>query len=337
MHFSPSTIALFALLPGFGLAAPAFGFGDNHFGQPKAATGAKAAADAGAGVKADAPKTTKSMNAAASSTLASIAAAAATYQAQAAAPVPKMTPSDIQIKNAVLSWMADTGKVSNFLNTATGLTGDDFTTQATIAFNAEVDELNHKMILDAAFGDTASVKAANDTLVTKGAFQTVVDDLNTMVKAGPDTAQQVVDKINANRCVNVLPNIDAYFAAAGSPTVKSVRPTGCLEIANNAAVAGNATAPAQTAAPVAASNGTASAVDSAAGSSDLTSVADAASSTDAASSASKAGGKAAGATGASKTAAAKAASGAAKETGAADAASSSPKKPEAAGQKAYNQ
>jgi hypothetical protein len=323
MHFSPSTIALFTILPGLGFAFPAFGFGENnpfsHKGNAGANGGASGGADAGAdaGAKAVTGKP-KATGAAASSTLASIAAAAATYQAQAAAPVPKMTPSDTQIANAVLSWMADTGKVTKFLNTATGLTGDDFTTQATIAFNAEVDELNHKMILDAALGDQASVKAANDTLVTKGAFQTVVDDLNTMVKEGPDTAQKVVDKINANRCVNVLPNIDAYFAAAGSATVKSVRPTGCLEVPGfDAVAAGNGTAPVQTAAPVAsatAGNGTASADDSGASNSAAVGGADlSATSTSA---------KAAGATSAVKAGAAKA-TGAAK-AGAADAAKAAP-------------
>lgn len=138
--------------------------------------------------------------------------------------------SDKQVANAVTSWMNDTGKVTKFLNTATSFTGDEFTRQATIALNAEIDELNHKTILDAAFGQMAMVQAANDTLATQGTFQAVVDTLQSMVDSGPDTAQAQVDVINKNRCVNVLPNIDMYFAAAGSASVQAVRPTGCLEI-----------------------------------------------------------------------------------------------------------
>ncbi|KUJ20295.1 uncharacterized protein LY89DRAFT_567710, partial [Mollisia scopiformis] len=144
-------------------------------------------------------------------------------------------PSDVQVMNAVMSWMNDTGKVSKFLNTATSFSGDEFTRQATIALNSEKDELNHKMILDAAVGQMDMVQAANDTLATQGTFQAVVDALQSMVDNGPDTAQMQVDAINQNRCVNVLPNIDAYFAAAGQPDMQSVRPSGCLEVQNAAA------------------------------------------------------------------------------------------------------
>ncbi|KAF8854781.1 hypothetical protein BDZ45DRAFT_596603, partial [Acephala macrosclerotiorum] len=141
-----------------------------------------------------------------------------------------MSPSDKQVMNAVISWMNDTGKVSKFLNTATSFSGDDFTRQATIALNAEKDELNHKMVLDAAVGQTDMVQSANDTLTTQGTFQAVVDALQSMVDNGPDTAQMQVDAINQNRCVNVLPNIDMYFAAAGMSNMQSIRPTGCLEV-----------------------------------------------------------------------------------------------------------
>ncbi|KAH8587104.1 hypothetical protein B0O99DRAFT_694795 [Bisporella sp. PMI_857] len=151
--------------------------------------------------------------------------------------------SDTQVGNAVLGWMNDTGKVTKFLNTATSFTGDEYTKQATIAFNAEVDELNHKAILDAALGDQPDVQAANDTLATKGTFQAVVDALQAMVNEGPDTAQQRVTEINNNRCVNVLPNINKYFAAAGSGTVSAVVPTGCLEVdPTNASAVGPAAA-----------------------------------------------------------------------------------------------
>lgn len=168
------------------------------------------------------------------------------------------TPSDTQIANAVSSWMNDTGKVTNFLNTAASFSGDEFTRQATIALNAEKDELNHKQVLDDALGQQPDVQSANNVLATQGTFQAVVDALQKMVNNGPDTAQADVDAINANRCVNVLPNIDKYFAAAGSASVKAVRPTGCLEISNAppAATGANAGAAAAAQAGNNAGNGT---------------------------------------------------------------------------------
>ncbi|KZL68687.1 hypothetical protein CT0861_11451 [Colletotrichum tofieldiae] len=138
--------------------------------------------------------------------------------------------SDTQIMNAVMSWMQDTAKVTKFLNTATSFTGAEFTKQATIALNAEIDELNHKMVLDAALQGTDMVTQANAVLDTQGTFQQVVDTLQSMVINGPDTAQKDVNSINNNRCVNVLPNIDMYFAAAGAPQIQAIRPTGCLEV-----------------------------------------------------------------------------------------------------------
>jgi len=84
--------------------------------------------------------------------------------------------TDTQLLNAVNGWMNDTGKVTKFLNTATSLTGDDYTTAATIALNAEIDELNHKAVLDAGL-DPATIQKANDTLATQGTFQAVVDAL----------------------------------------------------------------------------------------------------------------------------------------------------------------
>lgn len=148
-----------------------------------------------------------------------------------APPAAGAAPSDTQLRNAVMGWMRDTGKVTNFLNSATSLTGDEYTRQAQIALNAEVDELNHKKILDAGLSSMPSVQAANEILDTQGNFQNVVTVLQNMVNNGPDTAQADVDAINNNRCVNVLPNIDAYFAAAGMPDMQSFRPTGCLEVA----------------------------------------------------------------------------------------------------------
>lgn len=54
---------------------------------------------------------------------------------------------------------------------------------------------------------------------------------STVVNEGPETAQQRVTEINNNRCVNVLPNINAYMAAAGQPMSSAIVPTGCLEVA----------------------------------------------------------------------------------------------------------
>jgi len=141
MQLSATLFVLFSILPAFGTALPA------------AASSAK------------------------SSTSKAAAKATGTPDATMAGMMAGMTPSDKQVMNAVMSWMNDTGKVSKFLNTATSFSGDEFTRQATIALNAEKDELNHKMVLDAAVGTMDMVKAANDTLATQGTFQAVVDTL----------------------------------------------------------------------------------------------------------------------------------------------------------------
>ncbi|KAK1999546.1 hypothetical protein LX36DRAFT_546424, partial [Colletotrichum falcatum] len=138
--------------------------------------------------------------------------------------------SEVQIMNAVMSWQQDTGKVTKFLDTATSFTGAEYTRQATIALNAELDELNHKKVLDVALKGMQMVSQANAVLDTQGTFQQVVDVLKSMVANGPDNAQKDVNTINNNRCVNVLPNIDMYFAAAGAPGVQAFRATGCLEV-----------------------------------------------------------------------------------------------------------
>ncbi|KAH8647450.1 hypothetical protein BGZ60DRAFT_423862 [Tricladium varicosporioides] len=211
MQLQASAFVLFCLLPSFGFALPA-----------AASSASKSASKAGASA------TSKSSSAAAKATGAASNGGGAANNPGAMAGM--NTPSDTQIANAVMSWMNDTAKVTKFLNTATSLSGDEFTKQATIALNAEVDELNHKMILDMGLGMMDMVQAANDTLATAGTFQAVVDALQQMVNDGPDTAQSQVTAINNNRCVNVLPNIDMYFAAAGSASIKSARPTGCLEV-----------------------------------------------------------------------------------------------------------
>lgn len=195
-----------AMLPIFGAAVPA---GTSSRSQSKAASktvGAAAAASSGtARAAAGSSSASSSASGAAKSSSSASAAASAVPAAEDGNGVTmgmKMV-SDTQIANAVVSWMNDTGKVTNFLDTATSLTGDDFTKQATIALNAEKDELNHKTILDAAMGQQPDVQDANNVLAMQGTFQMVVDTLQKMVDGGPDTAQADVDAINQNRCVNV--------------------------------------------------------------------------------------------------------------------------------------
>jgi len=112
------------------------------------------------------------------------------------------TPSAADLATAVANWMADTSMVSNFLNTGASIQNNvQFKQAATVAFNAEVDELNHKAIIDAANGADPNVIAANSTLVTGGAFQDVVDKLQEMSVKGQAAAANI-DLINQNRCVN---------------------------------------------------------------------------------------------------------------------------------------
>ncbi|KAJ2906165.1 hypothetical protein MKZ38_002880 [Zalerion maritima] len=197
MKLSTSSLVFFSLLPSFGLALP----------KPQAQSSSQS-----------------------TSTATSSAAGDATATGGGGDMPAGYDPSGAQIMNAVMSWMNDTGKVSKFLNSATSFSGTDFTREATIALNSEKDELNHKQVLDDAIGMMDQVQMANAVLDTQGSFQMVVDVLQAMVDNGPDTVQADVNAINENRCVNVLPNIDMYFAAAGQSTMSAVRPTGCLEI-----------------------------------------------------------------------------------------------------------
>jgi hypothetical protein len=153
------------------------------------------------------------------------------------------TPSTADLATAVANWMADTSMVSDFMNRGASIQNNvQFKQAATVAFNAEVDELTHKAIIDAAFGTDPNVVAANSTLATGGAFQDVVDKLQQMSVQGR-AAVGNIDLINQNRCVNgmlsdsktfnnntktgsVLPNIDAYFASTGS-NLQAVRPKVC--------------------------------------------------------------------------------------------------------------
>jgi len=136
------------------------------------------------------------------------------------------TPTAGDLATAVSNWMADTSMVSNFLNTGASIQNNvAFKQAATVAFNAEVDELTHKAIIDSANSQMPNVIAANSTLATGGAFQDVVDKLQLMSVQGR-AAVANIDLINQNRCVNVLPNIDAYMASTGSSS-QAVRPTVC--------------------------------------------------------------------------------------------------------------
>jgi hypothetical protein len=112
------------------------------------------------------------------------------------------TPTAADLATAVANWMADTSMVSNFLNNGPSIQNDvQFKQAATVAFNAEVDELIHKAIIDSALGTDPNVIAANSTLVTGGAFQDVVDKLQQMSTQGQAAAGNI-DLINQNRCVN---------------------------------------------------------------------------------------------------------------------------------------
>jgi hypothetical protein len=125
------------------------------------------------------------------------------------------TPSAADLATAVSNWMADTSMVSNFLNIGPTIQNDvQFKQAATVAFNAEVDELTHKAVIDAANGADPNVVAANSTLATGGSFQDVVDRLQQMSVQGK-VAVGNIDLINQNRCVNGmfslhLDNIPTY-------------------------------------------------------------------------------------------------------------------------------
>jgi hypothetical protein len=126
----------------------------------------------------------------------------ATNSPQQGAGAASGTPSTADLATAVANWMADTSMVSNFMNTGAQITNNvAFKQAATVAFNAEVDELTHKAIIDKATGTDPNVIAANSTLVTGGAFQDVVDKLQQMSIQGR-AAVANIDLINQNRCTN---------------------------------------------------------------------------------------------------------------------------------------
>jgi hypothetical protein len=160
-----------------------------------------------------------------------------------------MSPQAIAaLQAAADNWSFDTGMVSNFQNTGKSLAGTaaKFQNAANIGYNAEVDELTHKAILDQIIGNDPDVSIANQTL-TNGCFQSVVDNLQIMSLKGP-AQQSLIDNINMVRCTQVLPSIDTYMAVAarvigaGATLRTAIRPDACAAIvaaAPNSAFPGN--------------------------------------------------------------------------------------------------
>ncbi|KAF2416666.1 hypothetical protein EJ08DRAFT_666628 [Tothia fuscella] len=140
------------------------------------------------------------------------------------------------LQAAADNWSFDTGMVSNFQNTGKSLANDaaGFQNAANVAYNAEVDELAHKAILDQIIGNDPDVSIANQTL-TNGVFQSVVDNLQIMSLQGPDQ-QGLIDNINNVRCAQILPSIDTYLAVAArvigqDATLRTaIRPDACAAI-----------------------------------------------------------------------------------------------------------
>ena len=143
----------------------------------------------------------------------------------------RQAPSIEDIANAANLWAQDTGKVSQFLNIASTLSGSNFKDQAATALMSENNELTQKQVLDNALGSNPSVQAANDILVEQGTFANVVSLLQDMASNGASRVGDV-ETINNIRCTYVLPAIDAYFAAAAEVIqngvqLEAVRPTAC--------------------------------------------------------------------------------------------------------------
>jgi hypothetical protein len=139
------------------------------------------------------------------------------------------------ITMAAGAWLQDTGFVSSFLDFAVSTFPNpppNLAANAAQALGAELDEVNHKMILDNFFVNTLTpnqdVVNACNVLVTQGTFPAVVNRLIDIVATGNLTD---VATINANRCANVLPAIDVYFhavaIATGTGFTPAIRPAAC--------------------------------------------------------------------------------------------------------------
>lgn len=166
-------------------------------------------------------------------------------------PVPFNPAEDVAA--AALHWHDDTMTVSQFLDfgaTAGAKNDPQLKAKALVAYNAEVDELNHKGVLDAYFGTLnsssapANLVSASQVLVQDGTFQLVVDGL---FNISQDGNLHIITKINKDRCRFVLPAIDAYInagaAAAGQSIPVSVKPAACADIAAHDATLGHSIKP----------------------------------------------------------------------------------------------
>ena len=146
------------------------------------------------------------------------------------------------IGEAQSNWFQDTSMVSQFLSTASSLSGQDLVNAASAALANKDNELVHKGVLDAAFvsmldsDDLAPIQTANATLVTQGTFQFVVDGLTDLATNGagysPGQVVTAVEGINAIRCTQVLPAIDVYLQNAALLSLQSIpnaaaRPNNC--------------------------------------------------------------------------------------------------------------
>jgi hypothetical protein len=136
---------------------------------------------------------------------------------------------------AISNWETDTGIVSGFLNVALNVTdAEQFMVIAGGAFQAEVDELKQKAVLDSIIGNDPRVSIANLTL-TNGCFQSVVDNLQIMSVQGR-VRLSLVDTIDQVRCTQILPSIDTYFVVAAAyigasiQQKRAVRPGQCNQI-----------------------------------------------------------------------------------------------------------
>ena len=154
------------------------------------------------------------------------------------------------IKAAVYSWRNDTGIISQFLNDAGSrsfTSQSAFHSAAVAAYDAELDEINHKQVLDDELPHTSRLERANATLVDRGTFNSVVAllyDLSSLHYLQKARIHQNVHQINfghngiGGRCGAVLPNIDVYFSEASDEILsldgddsldglQAVRPTAC--------------------------------------------------------------------------------------------------------------
>jgi hypothetical protein len=176
-------------------------------------------------------------------TTSTIATVALLSSLSAATPIKRqaVVTADLLASN-IAAWQADTAAVSHFLDIASTFTDDTlFRGAAVAALNAENDELAHKGLIDRVFlGTTPAIQNANNILVNQGTFAQVVTDLTNLANLGL-AAVGTVPAINANRCFNVLPAIDAYFATVENalttspqgltlpvPVGGAVRPLACI-------------------------------------------------------------------------------------------------------------